>query len=108
MSSVAHRRQRLESADVNLMAGRDYIATHVSDSVLLSMANVRVDESATRPKTTLFGPWVEQPKSSGGSGSLLTKKPLPVEKKIIPQDVVQSWVERAKDVSTICRFVIVT
>lgn len=74
------------------------------------MSNVRNAEETTssKPKTTLFGPWIEQPKSvatssgtgAGTSGSTAaTKKPLPVEKKVIGQDVVQGWVDRSKDVS---------
>lgn len=55
------------------------------------------DDSITssKGKTTLFGPLLEQPR---GNGPAQNKKPLPVEKKVVPADVVQNWVKRSKDV----------
>jgi hypothetical protein len=88
------RRQRMANRDANLLANPDFIAP-VSDSVLLNLSNVS-DESGTKSRRTLFGPLLEQPK---GSVASLNKKPLPVEKKVIPADIVQAWVDRSKDVS---------
>lgn len=79
--------------DVSILAHRDYL-TPVPDSVLLNLANVP-DENYSRSRTTLFGPHLEQPR---GTGPAQNKKPLPVEKKPVPADVVKNWVERSKDV----------
>lgn len=90
------RRARLSNRDVasNLLAHRDFLAP-VSDTILLNLSNVP-DESHTKPRSTLFGPLLEQPKSNASGQN---KKPLPVEKKVIAPTVVQTWVDRSKDVS---------
>lgn len=87
------RRQRM-ARDRTRFAQRDFLAP-VPDSLLLNLSNVP-NESGSKVRQTLFGPLLEQPRSTG---SAQNKKPLPVEKKIIPTDVVQTWVERSKDVS---------
>lgn len=88
------RRHRVANRDITLLAHRDFLAP-VPDSVLLNLANVPED-SHTKPRSTLFGPLLEQPR---GSASGQNKKPLPVEKKVIAPAIVQSWVDRSQDVS---------
>lgn len=90
------RRQRMANRDITILAHRDFIAP-MPDSILLNLSNVS-DESGMKSRRTLFGPLLEQPR---GSGSFQNKKPLPVEKKAIPADIVQTWVERSKDVSLV-------
>lgn len=88
------RRHRVANRDITLLAHRDFLAP-VSDNMLLNLANVPED-SHTKPRSTLFGPLLEQPR---GSASGQNKKPLPVEKKVIAPAIVQSWVDRSQNVS---------
>jgi hypothetical protein len=83
----------MANRDITLLAHRDFL-TPVPDSVLLNLPNV--NDSNMKTRHTLFGPLLEQPRSNG---SAQNKKPLPVEKKVIPTDTVQAWVDRSKDVS---------
>lgn len=87
----------MATRDLHILANRDFLAP-VPDSVLLNLSNVHDDASPSsssgKPRTTLFGPLLEQPR---GSGPAMNKKPLPVEKRVVPADVVQGWVEKSKD-----------